>query len=263
MEHLPFTIDSIEVFLLIFVRVSIIIALLPVFGSTSVAPQIKMGLSLVLTTVLITSMPLTPAQALPPGTPILFLVLLIVKEAAVGFTIGFTASFLFAAVQFASRLIDTEMGFGMVDLIDPMSEAPVSVVGQLWVVVFTVFLLLINGHFFFILAIQKSFAVIPISGEHFKSGLIAAQFTNMTGELFVLGIKMSAPMYVALILTEMALGIVARTVPQLNIFFVGIPMKIVVGLGSTIIAFPTVAGLFKKIFEGLITDIWSVIYMMV
>ncbi len=263
MDHLPFTVDTIEVFLLIFVRVSVIIALLPIFGSTSVAPQIKVGLSLMLSTIIMSSMPLAPVLVVPPGTPVAFLVLLVVKEAAVGFAMGFTASFLFAAVQFAARLIDSEMGFGMVDLIDPMSEESVSVVGQLWVVVFTVFLLLINGHFFFIIAIQKSFAVIPLAGEHFKAGLLASQFTDMVGDLFSLGIRMSAPMYVALILTEMALGIVARTVPQLNIFFVGIPMKIAVGLGSTIIAFPMVAGLFKKIFEGLLTDIWSVLYMMV
>jgi flagellar biosynthetic protein FliR len=262
MEHLPFTVDTIEVFFLVFVRVSTIIALLPVFGSTSVPPQVKVGLSLILSIILMSSMPVAPAAALPHGTPIAFLFLLVIKEVAVGLAIGFTTSFLFSAVQFAARLIDTEMGFGMVDLIDPMADEPVSVVGQLWVIVFTVFLLLINGHYFFIIAMQKSFAVIPLAGLHFKAGLLASQFSTMTGDLFSLALRMSAPIYVALILTEMALGIVARTVPQINIFFVAVPMKIVVGLGCTIIAFPMVAGLFKRIFDGLITDLWSVLYMM-
>lgn len=263
MDQLPFSVDTIEAFFLMFVRVSLILALMPIFSSSAIPPQIKVGLSLILTMVLIAAVPHAAASlAAPSGAPLAMLVLLVIKEALVGLAMGFAGSFLFAGVQFAARLLDTEIGFGMVDLIDPLSDAPVSVMGQLWVIVFTVFLLLINGHYFFLLAIEKSFEVVPLGAVHFHAGSIAAHFTDMAGAVFVLAIKMSAPIYVALLLTEMALGVVARTVPQINIFFVGIPMKMIVGMGAAIVAFPMLAALFRKVYEGLITDIWSILYLM-
>ena len=262
MEHLPLTVDNIAIFFLMFVRVATIIAFLPVFGSTEIPVQAKAGLSLILTMVLMAAIPGALATRLPAGGGIPLLFLLVIKEATVGLAIGFAASFLFAGVQFAARLIDTEIGFGMVDVINPMNDDSISVVGQLWVLVFTLVLLLTNGHYFFILAIEKSFEVVPVTLVHIHAGALAEHFTRMAGDIFVIAIKMSAPIYVALILTEMALGVVARTVPQINIFFVGLPMKIIVGLGATIIAFPMVAALFRKVFEGLIADIWSVLYMM-
>lgn len=262
MDQLPFSLDTIEAFFLMFVRVATILAIFPVFGSTVIPIPAKMGLALFVTAALFVAVPSARHLAVPPDMPVVMLVFLIVKEAALGLAIGFAATFLFIAVNFAARLIDVEMGFGMVDLIDPFTEEAITTMGQLWVIVFTIFLLLLNGHYFFLLSIQKSFELFPVLGGHLDFGRLAAQFSRMTGDVFVLALRMSAPVYVALILTEMALGIVARTVPQINIFFVGLPMKIIFGLGVTFIAFPMIASLFKKIFEGLIQDIWSILYIM-
>jgi flagellar biosynthesis protein FliR len=262
MDQLPFTLDTIEAFLLVFVRIATMLSLFPIFGAPTVPLQIKIGLSLIIAVLVFTASPglhTLPAEY-ASSIPLLFL--LIVKEVAVGLTIGFAGAFLFTATQFAARLIDMEMGFGMVDLIDPMSEESITVMGQLWVIVFTMVLLLINGHYFFLLAIQKSFVVIPLAGARMAFGSLSSQFSDMVGEIFVLSIKMSAPVYVTLILTEMTLGIVARTAPQINIYFVGLPGKILIGIVTTVIAFPMLAGLFRTIFEGMMNDIWSILYMM-
>jgi flagellar biosynthetic protein FliR len=262
MGELPFSLDTIELFFLMLVRVSCIVALLPVFGSVAVPNQVKVGLSLFLTILLFTTTMGAHSVELPlVNMPTL--VLLVIKEMVVGLAMGFASSFLFSAVNFAARLVDTEMGFGMVDLVDPMGEESVTVLGQLWVIVFTLILLAINGHYFFMIAIQKSFEVIPAAGVTIHAGPLAQHFIDMVGMVFVLALKMSAPIYVALILTEMALGVVARTVPQINIFFVGLPMKIVVGLGTAMLVFPMLAELFKRIFEGVLQDIWTILYMMV
>jgi flagellar biosynthetic protein FliR len=262
MDQLPFTVDTIEMFLLMLTRVLAIVLLLPIFGSYAVPVQIRVGLALLLTILLFMTMPSAHAAVPPAHNSVALMIFCIVKELLIGLTIGFTTVFIFAAVHFATRLVDVEMGFGMVELVDPLSEEQVTVMGQLWIVVFTIVLLGINGHYFFLLAVQKSFELIPVFGLDFQSGRIAAHFSGMVGELFVLALKMSAPVYVALILTEMALGIVARTVPQINIFFVGLPLKILVGIAATIIVFPMIGTLFRKIFEGLIQDIWSVLYLM-
>jgi flagellar biosynthesis protein FliR len=260
--HLPFTVDTVEAFLLMFTRIVTIVALLPIFGSSTMPVQLKVGLALVLTALVF-----APTVGLHPlhitgGWSGAMLIVLIVKEVIVGLAIGFASTFLFAAVNFAARLVDTEMGFGMVDLIDPFSDDTVTAMGQLWIIVFTIILLTTNGHYFFLLAIQKSFEQIPLLGVNFHAGAIASQFVDMTGAVFVLAIRLSAPVYVALIMTEMALGVVARTVPQINIYFVGLPMKIMIGIAATMVVFPMLAGLFRKIFEGLLNDIWSLLYMM-
>lgn len=262
MDQLPISVDTIEAFLLVFARIATMLAMFPIFGAATIPPQAKVGLSLIVAMLVFIATPAlhTVSAEGSPSVPILFL--LIIKEVFVGLTIGFVGMFLFAAVQFAARLIDMEIGFGMVDLIDPMSEESITVMGQLWVIVFTIVLLLINGHYFFILAIEKSFAVIPLAGVNVHSGPIASHFSKMAADIFVLGLKMSAPVYVTLILTEITLGIVARTAPQINIYFVGMPGKILVGIATTVIAFPMLAGLFRKIFEGLMNDIWSVLYML-
>jgi flagellar biosynthesis protein FliR len=264
MDQLPFTLDTIEAFLLVFVRIATMLSLFPIFGSTTIPLQVKVGLSLFIAVLVFIAAPglhtLAPHAGYGPSVPLLFL--LIIKEVLVGLTIGFVSAFLFASVQFAARLIDMEIGFGMVDLIDPMSEESITVMGQLWIVVFTVVLLLINGHYFFILAIEKSFAVIPLADAHMRFGPIASHLIDMTGQVFVLSLKLSAPIYVTLIMTEMTLGIVARTAPQINVYFVGLPGKILIGIVTTVIAFPMLSVLFKKIFEGMMGDIWSVLYLL-
>jgi flagellar biosynthetic protein FliR len=262
MELLPFSLDTIEMFLLMLVRIMTIIMLLPIFGAWAIPAQIKVALSLLVAIVLFMSMPDVRASVLPEHHSFIYFVSLVIKELLVGLIMGYTSLFLFATVHFAARLVGIEMGFGMVELVDPMSDEQVTVIGQLWIVVFTIMLLLINGHYFFLLAIQKSFALIPVLGLEYKAGPLAHHFITMTGDVFVLAIKMAAPIYAALILTEMALGVVARTVPQINIFFVGLPLKIMLGLATAVFVFPMLGTLFRKMFEGLIRDIWSVLYLM-
>jgi len=260
-DQLPFTLEQIQFYILIFVRISAIVALLPIFGSQMIPYQLKVGLSLLLSVILFSSIMSTHPQ-IPQTLSIGLLILLIVKEVMVGLAIGFAASFIFTAVQFAGRLIDTEIGFGFVELVDPFTDEMVTVFGQLQVMIFTIIFLLFNGHYFLLLAIQKSFEIIPLMGMHIAGGPVSQHITTMITNVFILAIKFSAPIYVTLILTEMALGVVARTAPQINIFFVGMPLKIVIGLLAAIIVFPTLATLFRSMIEALIQDIWRLLYLM-
>ncbi|HLV31789.1 MAG TPA: flagellar biosynthetic protein FliR [Chitinispirillaceae bacterium] len=256
----PFSVDQIEVFILIFVRIITIIALLPVFGSESIPVQLKVGFSLLLSIILFNMIFSSIPQM--PDFSWGIMALIVIKEILVGLAIGFAASTLFAAVQFAGRLIDTEMGFGMVQLFDPFSGQSVTVMGQFQIIVFTLLFLLFNGHYFFILAIQKSFEVIPLTGANIAGGHLVVQIANMVSNIFILAIKFSAPVFITLVLTSISLGVVARTVPQMNIFFVGLPLKIMVGLGATFIALPLLGNLFRKMVDALIQDIWRILHIM-
>lgn len=261
MELIPFSLDQVEYFLLVFVRIVTTVSLLPVFGSYAIPVQLKVALSLILTIIIFNSVMSAGPEIAHPFSVGTF-ILMIVKEVAVGLGIGFVASLLFTAVQFAGRLIDTEIGFGFVELIDPFTDEPVTVLGQLQVILFTILFLLFNGHYFLLLAIQKSFELIPLTGAHFPSGKLAFHVTSLVGNIFILALKFSAPIYVTLVLTELSLGVVARTVPQINIFFVGLPLKITVGLGAAIMVLPLLASLFRQMVEGLIQDIWRLLFLM-
>ncbi|HEX3018857.1 MAG TPA: flagellar biosynthetic protein FliR [Chitinispirillaceae bacterium] len=261
MELIPFNVDQVIYFFLIFVRISTIIALLPVFGSWSIPFQLKIGLSLLLAVILFNPVMVTVTDNKIAFSPGLF-VLLVIKEVIAGLAIGFVSSLLFTAVQFAGMLIDNEMGFGFVELADPFTDEPITVLGQFQVVIFTILFLLFNGHYFLILAIQKSFELVPLMNVTFSGDKMLVHIITMISNIFVLALKFSAPVYVTLFLTELALGVIARTVPQINIFFVGMPLKIVIGLGSTIIVLPMLSVLFQKTVEGLIQDIWRLLYLM-
>ena len=261
MEWIPFTVDQIQYFLLIFVRISTVIALLPVFGSAQIPPQIKVAISLLLSALLFTTI-----MSLKPQFPLAFslglFVLLVLKEAMVGLAIGFVSTFLFTAVHLAGQLVDTEMGFGFVEVADPFTDEPITVLGQFQVVIFTILFLLFNGHYFLLLAIQKSFEIVPLFSAHLPGAEESFFVTTLVAKVFVLALRFAAPIYVTLILTEMALGVVARTVPQINIFFVGMPLKIVLGLGVMMIVLPNLARLFKQTIELLMQDIWKLLYLL-
>ncbi len=261
MELIPFNVDQVIFFFLVFVRISTIIALLPVFGSWSIPFQLKIGLSLLLAVILFGSVMSTGIDKSVVFSPGLF-ILLIIKEVMVGLAIGFVSSLLFTAVQFAGMLIDNEMGFGFVELADPFSDEPITVLGQFQVIIFTILFLLFNGHYFLILAIQKSFELVPLMGANFAGDKMMVHITALISNIFILALKFSAPVYVTLFLTELALGVIARTVPQINIFFVGMPLKIIVGIGATILVLPMLTLLFQKTVEVLIQDIWRLLYLM-
>lgn len=261
MLTLPFTVDQAGYFFLVFVRVVTILAMVPIFGADAVTPQLKVGLALILTGMIFSTIWKT-VKPLDINLSLTLFGLLVIKEVMVGLAIGYVASLLFTAVQFAGRLVDVEMGFGFVELMDPTTNQQVTVWGQLQVILFTILFLSINGHYFMLLAVDKSFEVIPLLGASIPGGKMIFHLVTITGSIFELALKFAAPVFVTLILAEVALGAVARTVPQINIFFVGMPLKIAVGLGTAILALPMLSVLFRTTVEHLIRDIWKLLFLM-
>ncbi|MFP4013677.1 MAG: flagellar biosynthetic protein FliR [Chitinispirillaceae bacterium] len=262
MSGLMVSADQVQYFLLMFVRVVTMVSLLPIFGASNIPVQIKVALSVLLTAALFSTQLASGFPQLPASFSAGMFILLVAKEVMVGLAVGFAASFLFAAVQFAGRLIDTEMGFGFVELADPITNQSTTVLGQFQVVLFTILFLLFNGHYFMLISIQKSFELIPLMGASFPGGEMTVHITAMVADIFIIALKLAAPIFVTLLLTEIAMGIVARTVPQINIFFVGLPLKIFVGIGTTIIVLPMLATLFRRMVEALVQDIWKLLYLM-
>jgi len=254
------TMTEVYVFLLVFIRVTAILMLLPVFGNTSIPVQLKVGLSILM------SMLLAPVAMagftvdLPENFWRFSQELLL--ELVIGLLIGYISAFLFVALQFAGRLIDIQMGFGMVQTIDPMSNAASTAMGQLQVLIFTMVFLLSNTHYLLLIAMKKSFEIIPLLSVAPPKGEVALILTSLCSGVLVSGLKLAAPVFVTLVLTTLALGLVARTVPQMNVFFVGMPLKIGVGIATMVIVLPILGRLFLELTDQLMINLWKVLYLL-
>ncbi len=243
---LDISVAQFQVFLLVFVRTIGILAISPVFGHRAVISQSKAGLALVIAMVLFPVVPLT----LSPTGELLPYVLLAIKELIMGMILGFTALLVFIAVQFAGEVIGIDIGFGVVNIIDPMSAEQISIIATFKNLIALVVLLMINGHHTILNALAASFDMVPLGGMMFTE-LLGRGLIAITSQVFVMAIKLATPVIAALFLTSLALGIVARTVPQMNVFIVGFPMKIGIGMGIIMLTLPLFQTILVKYFNGM------------
>ncbi len=243
---LDISVAQFQVFLLLFIRTIGIVAVSPVFGHRIIVSQAKAGLALVLAMVLFPAVPVTLAAT----TDLLPYFIVAVKELVMGMMFGFVARLVFIAVQFAGEVIGIDIGFGVVNIIDPLSAEQISIIGTFKNLIALVIFLMIDGHHIVLQGLAASFEMVPLGGIQLTE-MLGRSLIAMTSEVFVMAIKLSAPVIAALFLTSLALGIIARTVPQMNVFIVGFPLKIAVGMGMLMLSLPLFQVVLVKFFGGL------------
>jgi flagellar biosynthetic protein FliR len=225
---MPFPIETfqqLEGFFWILIRVSVLVFLLPLFGARNVPALWKAGLSFTLALVLAPVVP--PPEAPPRSLP--GVALGVAAEILMGIVVVFGVRILFAAVQLAGQIMSFQMGFSMVQAIDPNTGAQSTALSQ-FLYLFTVLLFFaMDGHHLMVRAIAASFRLAPPNALSFDPA-IAEAVVRLSAHMFVLGLKVAAPIMIALFLSNLCLGIVARTVPQVNILMIGFPVNIGIGL---------------------------------
>ncbi len=236
--------QNIELFSLFFGRISAFVFLLPVLGNRTVPLQVKVGLSIFLSIFLVSVN--TGVNAVLP-TDLLPFILLVVKEVVVGLVLGFTTKFLFAGVQLAGETVGRQMGFGLARVMDPGFNDQTSVVSEFQIIVVFLIYLTINGHHFLLQGLMESYEKLPVAAVVISGNGLGEHMMRLASGMFLAGVKIGAPVIVALLLTNVALGLIARTVPQMNIFIVGLPLRILVGL----LAMSVTISLFMNIFRHL------------
>ena len=247
MDILQPDVKQLVTFLLVLTRVSGVFFLAPVLGSRNIPAQVKIGLSLMTTIAL---SPFVKGPAVSPSIGLIDLALLVAKEFSVGAIIGFTANMVFMGFLLAGQIIDFQMGFGMVNVIDPLSNISISIMGQFKNLLAVLIFLAINGHHFLLTALSKSFDVVPLTAFTFTPS-VTNSFIEAVVNMFIIGLKIGAPAIGVLFITELALGIVARTVPQMNVFVVGMPLKIAVGFVTVIAMLSFFAAYVLRIFNQM------------
>ncbi|HWR07524.1 flagellar biosynthetic protein FliR [Sporomusa sp.] len=247
--------NQLGLFLLIFARISGIFSSAPIFGARNVPTTVKAGLSLIISYILL------PLLIRPDfNSPDAFLpyIALVIGEFLIGLILGFACSFIFYGIQMAGSLLDTQIGFGMVNVLDPQFGQQVPLVGNFKYILALLVFLASNGHHLFLAAVFQSFKLIPVSLGVFRPDM-ANIVVDMVAGIFIIALKISLPVLVSLLLTDVALGILARTMPQMNIFVVGVPGKIIVGIFVLSLALPFYIGFLEVVFNGTFRDIYRLL----
>ena len=243
------TVEQIETFIFILLRVSSIVVTMPIIGNRTVPARVKGGLSLMIVFLLFPFIKLHI-----PSPDILPLALRMAGEVMIGITIGFAGRLVFAGVQLAGQLAGFQMGFAIVNVFDPMTSAQVSIIAQFQYLLAMLVFLAVDGHHLFLHAITESYRIVPAFGFHF-SGELTQSIMGFSKDMFVVAIKTGAPVIAMLLMISIGFGLIARTVPQINILIVGFPVKIAVGLICIGLALPVfvrmVGGIFLNFGEKL------------
>lgn len=221
---------------LVLARVSGLFLLAPVFSARAVPAQARLAVALGL------ALAITPlAQRDQEITADLGqAALLVIKEALVGIGFAFTAGAIVAAVQFGAGLIDTLIGFSYASIVDPFSSIQGGVLGQLYSLFVAVVLVVTGGLQFMVAGLAGTYQVIPLTASPSFASFAQLALDGFA-RIFVLGLEVTAPVIVALVVVDAAMALVARAAPQLNVFAVGLPAKILVGVAVVAASMPFVA----------------------
>jgi flagellar biosynthesis protein FliR len=244
-------------FVLVFFRVASILWLLPLFSSTAISVTYKAALSLIISFLLFDLVSVNQALAVDPY----YMALLVIKEVFVGLTIGFFVRVLFAMVYAAGEISALQTGFAFARFMDPVSMTQVSVLESFQNILTIMVFFAIDAHHVLIKGMVLSFKELPIGAAALNLPLFQ-HLGAVTGKIFMTGLRIGAPLIVTLFVVDMALGLLSRMVPQVNVFVEGMPIKILITF--VVLSFSlgaTVTGI-ANIFRGMDMDVLKLMRLM-
>ncbi len=239
--------DALPYYLLIMIRMSGLFMLSPIFGRKNLPNTMKIGFCVILT-VLLASVTTPDTTLLDDGA--FGFVISILKELTVGLTLGFLTTMFFSVTLIAGSIIDVEMGLGIGGIFDPQLNTQASVSGVLLNLMMLLYFLINNGHLKLIRILVASINRAPVGKINLLPDL-AIMTGEQFGMCFGLAASLMLPLIGAALLTETALGMLMRAIPQLNAYMVGIPLKVMVGLAVLYLMQPIYVTFCDQIFEKI------------
>lgn len=224
---LDFLLDLWDVFLLIFVRMTGLFVISPVFGRQNIPAYYKIGFSLLTAIVVSYSI---PVPDLAPYSSLVSFIFLLVKEFLIGLVLGYISYLIITAIYLAGQMIDMHIGFGMVSVYDPMSNIQIPITANFYFILAMLMFLAIDGHHLLIYTLTESFTLFPIDSRLVFDRNIVDFMLELIESVFAIGFKIAAPVTAAVFIADVSLGVISKAVPQVNVFMVGIPLKILLGL---------------------------------
>lgn len=246
MATLQLPLDAFYASLLIFLRVAAIVFSTPIFDSATIPLVVKAGLALAVSVLLL---PVLDTVVTVDNWTLMGLVIGIFSEIAIGLAIGLSIKLLFTGIQLAGQIVGLQMGLAMANVMDPASSVQIPLFAQLLNLMAMLVFLAVNAHHPFFSAIVDSYRILPPLSLQMNGHMVALMM-KFSSEMFVLAIRVGAPLIAVMLLVSVGLGLVARTVPQMNIFIVAMPLKILIGLAFMMIAAPFLTAFFIDLFSS-------------
>ena len=242
--------------MMILMRVGAMLFVAPIFGGSTIPTQTKMLFSLMLSLIMLPMVPVISQAGLIDIVPLAWLG---INELLVGLVMGISMVFIFAAVQYAGQVIDFQMGFAIVNLIDPTQDIQIPVMGFFHFLIAILIFLAMDAHHWIIRALVDSFEIVPIMTAGF-SGLVIGSISKAFGDLFVIAMRIAAPTIAVLMLYNASLGIIAKTVPQINLLIVGFPVRIALGMIVVGLSMTFFYPYLSTAFDLMVDNVYSIMY---
>lgn len=234
-------------FAMVLTRISAFFMLLPVFGWKAIPVRIKAAMAVLLT---IFFSIVTPMPTSSKHISTLEAILLIANEATYGLALGLIVVVMFSVVKFSGRVIERQMGLVMAQVVDPLTGERTQPLGSLLEMIFIILFLSANGHHLFLLIISRSYDAFP-PGSIPTMSILAGGVANAGSAMFLAGLRLAAPMLAAFLVLIVVLAVLARVVPEMNILFISLPLRVGMGLLMAAIFLPFIKGFVAEFAEWM------------
>ena len=258
MATLNIPLDAFYGVLLIFLRVAGIIFSAPILDIATIPVAFKAGLGLAVSVLML---PVVDAVVSVKDLNLMTFVIGIVSEIGIGVTIGLSVKLLFAGIQLAGQIAGYQMGFAVANVVDPTTSVQIPILAQVYNLTAMLVFLAINAHHMFFAALVNSYTILPPLSLHFSPQLVNMMM-QLAGNMFVVAIKVGAPLIAVMLMVSVGLGLIARTVPQIHIFIVGMPLKIIIGLVFMAIVAPYLTAFLIELFSSYRATLFNLIRLM-
>ena len=238
-----FTQAQFQTLLLVFVRTSAMLFVFPIFSAQQIPIMVRIGLAGLVSFILYRTLPMTAAVP-----DIGALTAAIVSQIVLGLIVGFVAYLVFMGIQFAGEILDIQIGFAVANIISPQTQQQVTVIGELELTLATLVFLISNSHLYMLQGIGGSFHLVPLPYITLDPS-VAGNMVTFLEQAFLIVFQIAAPAAVALFVVNVALGLMARVAPQMNVFVVGFPLQIGVGLFMLALSVPLLAAVAPQLFS--------------
>lgn len=234
-------------FALVLTRISAFFLVLPVFGWQAIPVQTKVALTVLLSVFFAV---ITPVGVDPAGVSTVSAVLLLAGEATYGLALGLIAVLLFSVVKLGGHFVERQMGFTMAHIMDPLTNEEGKPLGNLLEMIFVLLFLGVNGHHLFLLVISKSYEAFP-AGTVPTIGVLTGGVVSAGSAMLVASLRLAAPILAAFLVLMVTLALLARLIPEMNILFISMPMRMAMGLTMTAMFLPFVNGFISEMADWM------------
>ncbi len=249
-----FSINHLEYYLAIFVRVMGAIAFAPIFGNRTVTRRARIFIGIACALAVFTANPYVPLGY----STFLEYTIILLKELIVGITIGFMSNVTLSIINAAGQFIDREIGFSMVSDFDPGMNTEITITAEFYNMLVMLIMLCSNMHYFILSALSDSFQLIPLGNVTIDTGTLYDTMVRYIADYFIISVRIALPVIIATMLLNVVLGVLAKTAPQMNMFVIGMQLKIFVGfavLFVTIVFLPNITEYIYKEMQTVVTDV--------